>query len=111
MRRLSLCVLALFLSLIGCSKHSTDSTAPPAGPPVPALVATQPPARTPSALYDSDIWAQFDRDLDPRTVSTLSVYLKLDAVRIPVTVSYDATNRRVTLKPTVVLELQRTYTV
>jgi hypothetical protein len=71
----------------------------------------QPPARSPSALYDGDIWAQFDRALDPHTVSPLNVYLKLDAQRIPITVSYDATNHRVTLTPTVVLELQRTYTV
>ena len=111
MRRLSLFVLVLVAALSGCSKHATESTAPPPAPPVPALVATQPPARSPSALYDSDIWAQFDRPLDPRTVDTLNVYLKLDGQRIPMTVGYEAATQRVTLTPRVVLELQRTYTV
>ncbi|HXS23174.1 MAG TPA: Ig-like domain-containing protein, partial [Gemmatimonadales bacterium] len=111
MRRPSLSILVLVACLSGCSKHATDTTGPPPAPPVPELVAMQPPARSLSALYDSDIWGQFDRALDPHTVSTLSVYLKLDAQRIPITVSYDATSHRVTLKPTVVLELQRTYTV
>jgi hypothetical protein len=110
MRRLSLIILVLVAALSGCSKHASDTTAPPP-PPVPELVATQPPARSPSAIYDSDIWAQFDRPLDPRTVTTLNVYLKLDAQRIPITVRYDATTQRVVLTPTVVLELQRTYTV
>ena len=111
MRRLPLSVLAVLATLSGCSKHATDSTAPPSAPPVPELVAMQPPARSPSALYDSDIWAQFDRPLDPRTVTTLNVYLKLDAQRIPITVRYDAATQRVTLTPTAILELQRTYTV
>jgi hypothetical protein len=78
---------------------------------VPALVATQPAARSPSVLYDSAIWAQFDRPLDPRSVTTLNVYLKLDGQRLPITVGYDTAGRRVTLTPTVILELQRTYTV
>lgn len=111
MRRLSLSILVVLATLSGCSKHSTDSTAPPPAPPVPELVAMQPPARSPSALYDSDIWAQFDRPLDPHTVNTLNVYLKLDAQRIPIAVRYDAATQRVTLTPTGVLELQRTYTV
>ena len=111
MRRLSLSILVLIATLSGCSKHSTDSTAPPAAPPVPELVATHPPARSASALYDSDIWAQFDRPLDPRTVDTLNVYLKLDGQRIWIKLAYDSTTNRVTLTPQVVLELQRTYTV
>jgi len=111
MRRLSLSILVVLATLSGCSKHSTDSTAPPTAPPVPELVAMQPAARSPSALYDSDIWAQFDRPLDPHTVDTLNVYLKLDAQRVPITVLYDAATQRVTLTPKVVLELQRTYTV
>ena len=110
MRRPSLSILVLVACLSGCSKHATDTTGPPP-PPVPELVATQPPARSPSALYDSDIWAQFDRALDARTVTAQNVYLKLDAQRIPITVSYDALTQRVSLKPTPILELQRTYTV
>jgi hypothetical protein len=75
--RLSLSILVLIATLSACSKHSTDSTAPPAAPPVPELVAMHPPARSPSAIYDTDIWAQFDRPLDRRTLDTLNVYLKL----------------------------------
>jgi hypothetical protein len=111
MRRPSLSLLVLIVTLSGCSKHSTDSTAPPTAPPVPELVGTHPAARSTSALYDTDIWAQFDRPLDPRTVTALNVYLKLDGQRVPITVSYDTTTQRVSLTPTVVLELQRTYTV
>src|SRR5204862_7712553 len=107
MHRPSLPILALVAMLSGCSKHATDSTGPPQAPPVPELVAMQPPARSPSALYDSDIWAQFDRPLDPHTVTALNVYLKLDAQRLPITVSYDAATQRVSVTPTVVLELQR----
>ena len=111
MRRLSLPTLVLVASLSGCSKHTTEATAPPPAPPIPEVVATQPPARSASALYDSDIWAQFDRPLDPHTVTTQNVYLKLDAQRIPITVSYDGITQRVVLKPMVALDLQRTYTV
>jgi hypothetical protein len=78
---------------------------------VPELVAMHPPARSPSAIYDTDIWAQFDRPLDRRTVDTLNVYLKLDGQRIWISVGYDSVTQRVTITPKVVLELQRTYTV
>ena len=111
MRRPSLPVLVLTIALSGCSKHTTDSTAPPTAPPVPELVAESPAARSPSALYDTDIWAEFDRALNPRTVDTLNVYLKLDGQRIPIVVSYDTTLKRVTVKPRMVLDLQHTYTV
>src|SRR6185369_4804597 len=111
MRRLSLSILVLIATLSACSKHSTDSTAPPAAPPVPELVAMHPPARSPSAIYDTDIWAQFDRPLDRRTLDTLNVYLKLDGQRTWISVGYDSVTRRVTITPKVVLELQRTYTV
>jgi len=111
MRRLSLPLLVLIATLSGCSKHSTDSTAPPAAPPVPELVAMRPPARSTSSIYDSPIWAEFDRPLDRRTVDTLNVYLKLDGQRLPIAVAYDTASRRVTIAPEGILQLQRTYTV
>src|SRR5262245_8049007 len=111
MRRSPISILALVLSLSGCSnKESTVPTAPPGPPPAPGLVATAPPARSTSALYDSDIWGQFDRALDRRTVTTQNVYLKLDGARIPIQVSYDSTSFKVFLRPSVTLDLQRTYT-
>jgi len=111
MRRPTVAVLVLIATLTACSKKATDPTGGTPPPPAPGLVATQPPARTSGALYDGAIWAQFDRPLDPRTVTTLNVFLKLDAQRIPVVVTYEAAAQRVHLAPTVTLELQRTYTV
>jgi len=96
--------------LAGCSKHVSGPAATQAPLP-PALVATQPVARATGVLYDGEIWGQFDRPLDPSTVDDHSVFLKLDGQRIPIDVSYEAITRRIVLKPTVVLELQRTYTV
>ena len=110
MPRQAFVLLALAAALSGCSKHATEP-APVPPPPVPELVASQPPARASGVLYDSDIWAQFSRPLDTRTVSPLSVFLKLDAQRLPITVSYDAITRRISLRPSVTLLLQRTYTV
>lgn len=99
---------ALFL---GCSKKaSSPATGGGGGPASPALIATQPSARATSAPYDGDIWAQFDRPLDGRTVTTQTTYLKLDGQRLPIEVRYDGITRRIFLRPLVVLELRRTYT-
>lgn len=111
MRRLLLAIAILSAVLAGCSKHASEPSAPAITSLAPALLATQPTARTASAAYDSEIWAQFDRALDGRTVTPLNVFLKLDGQRITITVSYDVTTRRVFLHPTSVLALQRTYTV
>jgi hypothetical protein len=110
MRRNLIPILVLTVSMSGCSKQAT---APAAAPPplVPELVATEPPARSPRVLYDTDIWAQFDRSLDRHTVNSQNVYLKLDGQRVPLAVSYDDTSHRVTLQPGAILLLQRTYTV
>lgn len=110
MTRLLIAFAILCAVLAGCSKHATDSAAPASQGPPPAVLATQPAPKSSSAIYDSDIWAEFDRPLDPRTVSPLTVYLKLDGQRLPITVSYDGISRRIFLHPTVVLALQRTYT-
>jgi hypothetical protein len=110
MPRLLLAIALLCAVLAGCGKHATETAAPAPQSPAPALLATQPVARSSSAVYDAEIWAQFDRPLDPRTVSPLTVYLKLDGQRVPITVTYDGITRRVFLHPTVVLALQRTYT-
>jgi hypothetical protein len=110
MPRLLLAIALLCAVLAGCGQHATETAAPALQSPAPALLATQPVARSPSAMYDADIWAQFDRPLDSRTVTSLTVYLKLDGQRVPITVNYDGITRRVFLHPTVVLALQRTYT-
>lgn len=106
------CLVAAVIALAGCSKKST---APPAGgggggTPAPAVIATLPAARSLSAPYDGEIWAQFDRPLDGRTVTTQTAYLKLDGQRLAIDVAYDGITRRIFLRPRVTLALQRTYT-
>ncbi len=110
MRRLLLAIVLLAALLAGCGKHATEP--PPAGSSrvPPALIATQPAPRSPSAAYDSEIWAQFDRALDGRTVSAQTVFLKLDGQRIASTISYEGITRRVFIRPASTLALQRTYT-
>ena len=104
--------LALAAALAAGCSHRAAPTAPVAPVrPAPRLVATEPPARSLGVLYDTDIWAQFDRPLDPATLNPKNVYLELDTQRQPVTVSYQAINRRVTLVPGVTLALEHTYTV
>ena len=110
MTRHALLPLLLVAALSGCSKHATepDQVAPPVV--VPELIASQPSPRAASVIYDSEIWAQFSRALDPRTIGPTTVFLKLDGQRAPITVTYDALTRRIFLRPTVLLALQRTYT-
>ncbi len=96
--------------LASCSKHATQSPVA-SGSVGPALIATQPPHFSVGAIYDSEIWGQFDRALDPRTVTALTAFLKQDGQRVPCTVSYEGITRRVVLRPSLALELQRTYTV
>ena len=80
--------VVLAAAFTGCSKKSTAPTSTAGGnTAVPAIIATQPAPRSPSAPYDTEIWAQFDRPLDGRTVSALSAYLKLDGQRLAVDVS------------------------
>ncbi len=109
MRQTLIFVLAL-ASLASCSKHATQPPAASEGV-QPALIATQPPHFSVGAIYDGEIWGQFDRALDPRTVSTLTAFLKLDGQRVTCTVAYDGITRRVVLRPTPTLQLLRTYTV
>src|ERR1051325_9619371 len=51
------------------------------------------------------------RPLDGRTVSPLTVFLKLDGQRVAITTNYDGSTRRIFVHPIPLLELQRTYTV
>ena len=95
----------------GCSKRPADVTSPPIASLPPQIVATSPVARSTNVIYDTEIWAQFDRSLDPTSVNGQTVFLKIDARRIPCTIGYEGVTRRVIVSPSVVLDLQRTYTV
>src|SRR5262249_37832732 len=110
MNRRLLRLLVLVTALSGCSKHATEPTAvaPPAAPP--ELLSSQPAPRATGVIYDAEIWAQFSRPLDPRTIGPTSVFLKLDGQRVPLAVGYDALSRRNIIRPAATLELQRTYT-
>ena len=103
----SLIVVAAF---VGCGKHATEPP-PPSVPGSPALVASEPPARSTLVLYDAQIWGQFDRELDPRTIDSLSVFLKLDGQRIRCSIQYEPLARKIHLSTGTTLLLQRTYTV
>ena len=105
---LAACAVALASA---CSKRASDTTAPPSSSLPPQVTATHPPARSTGVLYDTEIWVQFDRALDPATVSATTVFLKLDSRRIASTVRYEDITRRIVVVPQVVLDLQKTYTV
>lgn len=110
MRPILIAIICLAMS--GCGKQvaAPTETTPRALVP-PLIVATQPAARATGVRYDTDIWVQFDRPLDPSSVSVLTVYLKQDTRRLPVTVRYDGPTRRVWVQPTTILDLQKTFTV
>jgi hypothetical protein len=61
--------------------------------------------------YTTDIWAQLDQPLDPASVNTKNVYLKLDTTRLPAVVTWDSTAERIHVRPLVTLALLTTYTV
>jgi hypothetical protein len=113
MRRPLFAIATIALLFSGCGKHATEPPPAATGPGglPPGIIATQPAPRSPSAAYDGEIWAQFDRPLDSRTVTALTVYLKLDGQRITSTISYDGITRRIFVRPGSTLQLQRTYTV
>lgn len=109
LRTLSRVTLICLLAIAGCSKKV--NAPPPAAMLPPSVEATSPPARSIGIRDDTPIWAQFDRDLDPATIDTRTVFLKVDTQRLPISVSWDAATRRIVITPTANLALFRTHTV
>jgi hypothetical protein len=107
--RLAAPLLAL-AALGACSKSSPPPVAP-APPPPPIVSAMSPAPRSVFVPYDTDIWVEFAQALDPSTVTTKNVYLKIDTVRQPITLSWDVPTRRIHVQPQSVLALLTTYTV
>ena len=70
-----------------------------------------PPARSTGVVYDTPIWVDFATDMDASTLTTSNVFLKLDTQRFPITLSWDAAARRLSIVPQGELVLRRTYTV
>jgi len=110
---LSLGVPAAILALAagtGCGPKAPPPVAPEAHLP-PDVSAVHPTARSIGVFYGTEIWAKFEKALDPTTVNDRTVFLKLDTGRVPITVAYDALERRIRLVPQIPLALRRTYTV
>jgi hypothetical protein len=101
--------LAVALALGACGKKGTP-TAPGAALP-PGVVGTSPPARSVHVVDDVAIWAQFDRPLDPATIDTRHVFLKIDTRRLPITLSYESATHRIRIDPGGPLALRTTHTV
>lgn len=112
MRRLAilaaLAALALAAALTACGHKNAVTPAPPSPPKV---VTVQPPARSAGYAYDGQIWALFDRALDPASVDTTTVFLKQDTKRIPSAIGYEPSSRRIVIAPRQALALSTTYTV
>ena len=70
--------------LTGCGKAAVP-VAPRLNQP-PGVVTLFPAPRSTLVPYDTQIFAQFDHALDPRTVDTTTVFLKVDTRRVAVTV-------------------------
>jgi hypothetical protein len=110
MRRLAILALAAFalLPMACASKHSPT---PPAVQLGPLVKEVSPPARSPRTIYDTEIWARFDRPLVAKTIDSTTVFLKIDTRRIPMDVVYEGITRRIRVIPRALLDLGRTYTV
>ncbi|MCC6653116.1 MAG: Ig-like domain-containing protein [Candidatus Eisenbacteria bacterium] len=93
----------------GCGEKASP-VAPRTNTP-PAVVSLFPLPRATLVPYFTQIYAQFDHALDPGTVDTTTVFLKVDTRRLPVRVEYIRTVNRIQITPRAELELNRTYTV
>ncbi len=104
-----LIVAALALS---CGRRTiAPPTAPPVVPPLSRVEAVFPPARSFGVLYDTAIWVQFAEALDTATVSDRTVFFKADTQRLPATLSWDPSTRRLGIAPLARLGLRKTYTI
>lgn len=107
-RAIAFAALVLATLITGCSKEAP--VAPPT-PIAPKVVTVQPPARSAGYAYDGQIWALFDRPLDPTSIDTTTVFLKKDTQRMACAVSYEPVSRRIVVVPRTSLSLNTTYTV
>ena len=103
--------LALLLPM-ACGQRRTTPMQPEPVALSPEVTAVSPPPRSTFVPYDSlHIWAEFAAPLDSTSVSTLTVFLKIDTRRLAVAVTWDGAHRRIVLTPLSAVELQQTYTV
>jgi Bacterial Ig-like domain len=95
--------------IAGCSEDTPAPLAP--GPLPPEIVEVYPPPRSTGIPYESTIWFRFKTPIVPTSVNPTTVFLKIDTKRIPVNFSFSDSNRVVTLRPQLDLELRRTHTI
>jgi len=79
------------------------------GPP-PQVTAKTPAAGATGVDVGSGVTADFDRDLDPSTVTDSTAVLSGPGGAVPASVGYDSSSRRVTIQPTAPLSTSTTYT-
>ena len=101
---------ATLMLLDGCGRRHPSPTAP-APPPPPGIEQVYPPARSMGVPDDTEIWAQFAVALDPATVNEHNVRLRVDTIRIPASVSWEPDTRRIRIRPSGPLMVNRTHTV
>lgn len=70
-----------------------------------------PAPRSTGVPSELEIWVEFAQPLDPGSVNARNVNLYLDTQVIPAAVSWEATTRRIVLRPLAPLALGRTHTV
>ena len=110
MKRVVPPLLALAV-LAGCSKQESAPPLAPEPPPPPVVRAMAPEPRSVFVDYQTEIWAEFAEPLDPSTVTTENVYLKVDTRRQSIDVTWDPATLRVLIHPLTTLALFTTYTV
>ena len=89
-----------------------DSVAPqPPVPPPPQITQVYPAARSTRVDDRTEIWAAFAEPLDSTTVNETTVFLKIDALRVPVDVRWESATQRIVITPHDRLGLFRTHTV
>lgn len=104
-------LLLVAAAVLACTACHRKPAVAPLVPAPPRVVAVQPAARTTGYTYTGQIWALFDRALDPRSVDSTTVFLKQDTRRISAAVSYERLSRRIVVVPRVPLGLRLAYTV
>ncbi len=77
----------------------------------PQVIEVEPPSRAVRVPCDAIMRARFREPLDSTTVNSLTVFLKIDTRRIPMTVTLTDSGRTIVLRPRATLEAHQIFTV
>ena len=100
--------VALALSA-GCGESPPNAPAP--SPPPANVSSVTPAARATAVLYDSQIQVEFLPAINPATLDSTTVFMKLDVARYPIALRYDAATHVLHITPKFTVKLLRTYTI